>query len=280
VPRRSTSGARASCQMRHGRKTAARPFTGYKIHAAAGTEAPILTSICVSAANEHDGHHVGALVDQQAKERRPRRVIGDTAYGNVEVREELAARSVEVLAPVHSTSPKDGTIPKQEFEIDLETDTVTCPQGKTARIYKPRPNRKRPNRRSAIGERVAKFSRSDCEPCPLRQRYSPGGHRDIRIRRREDLRQAALRELSDPAERDHSSAPGPESSGCSDSSSTATEGARAATSGPENRRSRPSGPPSWSTSTRSEPPSERRPHRKRRANSETPRSFMTSSSGR
>jgi Transposase DDE domain len=219
VPRRSTSGARASCQMRHGRKTAARPFTGYKIHAAAGTEAPILTSICVSAANEHDGHHVGALVDQQAKERRPRRVIGDTAYGNVEVREELAARSVEVLAPVHSTSPKDGTIPKQEFEIDLETDTVTCPQGKTARIYKPRPNRKRPNRRSAIGERVAKFSRSDCEPCPLRQRCSPGGQRDIRIRRREDLRQAALRELSDPAERDHSSAPGPESSGCSDSSS-------------------------------------------------------------
>jgi transposase len=190
-------------EMRHGRQTAARPFTGYKLHAAAATGAPILTSICVSAANEHDGHHAGALVDQQPKERRPKRVIGDTAYGNVEAREELEARSVEVLAPVHSTSPKDGTIPKQEFEIDLETDTVTCPQGKTAQIYKPRPNRKRPIRRSAIGERVAKFSRSDCEPCPLRQRCSPGGQRDIRIRRREDLRQAALRELSDPAERDH-----------------------------------------------------------------------------
>ena len=190
-------------EMRHGRQTAARPFTGYKIHAAAGAEAPILTSICVGAANEHDGHHVGPLVDQQPKERRPKRVIGDTAYGNVEAREELEARSVEVLAPVHSTSPKDGTIPKEAFEIDLETDTVTCPQGKTAPIYKPRPNRKRPNRPSAIGERVAKFSRSDCEPCPLRQRCSPSGQRDIRIRRREDLRQAALRELSDPAERDH-----------------------------------------------------------------------------
>src|ERR671922_470268 len=190
-------------EMRHGRQTAARPFTGYKIHAAAAAEAPILTSITLSPANEHDGQHAGPLIDQQPNERRPKRVIGDTAYGNVEAREELEKRSISVLAPVHSTSPKDGTIPKEEFAIDLENDTVSCPQGKTAPIYKPRPNRKRPNRPSAIGERVAKFSRSDCEPCPLRQRCSPSGQRDIRIRRREDLRQAALRALSDPAERDH-----------------------------------------------------------------------------
>jgi transposase len=190
-------------EMRHGRTTPSKRFTGYKLHAAAAVEAPVLTAISLSAANEHDGHHAAALVDQQPKGRRPKRVIGDTAYGNVEARELLEERSVWVLAPVHTTSPKDGTIPKDEFAIDLETDTVTCPQGKTAPIYKPRPNRKRPVRRSAIGERVAKFSRGDCEPCPLRQRCSPSGQRDIRIRRREDLRQAALRELSDPAERDH-----------------------------------------------------------------------------
>jgi transposase len=190
-------------EMSHGRQSAARPFTGYKIHAAAAAEAPILTAISLSAANEHDGHHAGALVDQQPEQRRPKRVIGDTAYGNVEAREEFEERSISVLAPVHSTSPKDGRIPKEEFAIDLETDTVTCPRGKTAPIYKPRANRKTPKRRSAVGERVAKFSRSDCEPCPLRARCSPSGQRDIRIRRREDLRQAALRELSDPAERNH-----------------------------------------------------------------------------
>ena len=190
-------------EMRHGRKTAARPFTGYKIHAAAAAEAPILTAISVSAANEHDGHHAGSLVDQQPAGRRPKRLLGDTAYGNVEAREELEQRSVSVLAPVHSTSPKDGTISKEEFAIDLEAETVTCPRGKTAPIYRPRPNRKTPKRPSAIGERVAKFKRPDCEPCPLRQRCSPSGQRDIRIRRREDLRQAALRALSDPAERDH-----------------------------------------------------------------------------
>jgi transposase len=185
-------------EMRHGRTTPSRRFTGYKLHAAAAVEAPILTAVSVAAANEHDGHHAGALVDQQPERRRPKRLIGDTAYGNIEARELLEERSVSVLAPVHTTSPREGTIPKDEFAIDLESDTVTCPRGKTAPIYKPRRNRP-----SATGERVARFARSDCEPCPLRARCSPTGRRDIRISRREDLRQAALRELSDPAERDH-----------------------------------------------------------------------------
>src|SRR6516165_10269688 len=185
-------------EMRHGRKTPSRPFTGYKLHAAADAQAPILTAISLSAANEHDGRHAGALVDLQPEKRRPKRIIGDTAYGNIEAREELERRSVSVLAPVHSTAPKDGTITKDEFAIDLETDTVTCPRGNTAPIYKPR--RDRPN---AKGERVARFSRDDCEPCPLRPRCAPGGQRDVRISRREDLRQAALGVLSDPAQRDH-----------------------------------------------------------------------------
>lgn len=190
-------------EMRHGRQTPARPFTGYKLHAAAATEAPILTAISLSAANEHDGHHAGALIDQQPDKRRPKRVIGDTAYGNVEAREQLEERSIAVLAPIHSTSPRDGPIPKEEFQIDLERDTVTCPRGKTTKIYKPRANRLKPKRPSAAGERVARFAREDCQPCPLRARCTPRGQRDIRIRRREDLRQAALRVLSDPVERDH-----------------------------------------------------------------------------
>jgi Transposase DDE domain len=114
-------------EMRHGHKTAAKPFTGYKLHAAAATEAPLLTSICVSPGNEHDGQHAGTLIDQEPEDRRPQRVIGDTAYGNVETREELEARSVEVLAPADTTSPKDGVIPKDAFAIDLEASTVTCP---------------------------------------------------------------------------------------------------------------------------------------------------------
>lgn len=187
-------------EMRHGRKTAARPFTGYKLHVAADADAPIVTAVSVSPANEHDGQQASALVDQQPAQRRPRRVIGDTAYSTVEAREQLESRQVSVLAPVYSTSPTDGDgiIPKDEFAIDLECDTVTCPNGKTAPIYK---SRSRPGGDSA--DRFARFRRSDCEPCLLQARCAPGGRRAIRISRREDLRQAAIRALQDPAERGH-----------------------------------------------------------------------------
>jgi len=180
-------------EMRHGRKTAAKPFTGYKLHAAAAAEAPLLTSICVSPGSEHDGQHAATLIDQEPEERRPERVIGDTAYGNVETREQLEDRSVEVLAPVDTTSPKDGTFPKDAFAIDLEAGTVTCPRGETARMQRPDPR----------GERLARFPPKACAPCPLRERCAPGGQRTIRISRREDLRQAAMRALLDPDEREH-----------------------------------------------------------------------------
>lgn len=180
-------------EMRHGRKTAAQPFTGYKLHAAAAADAPLVTSVCVSPGNEHDGRHAGTLIDQEPEQRRPQRVIGDTAYGNIETREQLEARSVEVLAPVDTTSSKDETVPKTAFAVDLEAGTVTCPRGETARMHRPDPR----------GERLARFQRKACEPCPLRGRCAPGGQRAIRFSRREDLRQAAMRALCDPDERDH-----------------------------------------------------------------------------
>ena len=45
------------------------------------------------------------VMGSRSLQRSGQRVIGDTAYGNIEVREELEARSILVLAPVHSTSP-------------------------------------------------------------------------------------------------------------------------------------------------------------------------------
>ena len=82
--------------------------------------------------------------------------------------------------------------------IDLVEGQVTCPQGKTARITTPRPSGPR-----ADGTRTARFAFNDCEPCRLRERCAPGGRRNIRINRREDLRQAAQRELADPIQFAH-----------------------------------------------------------------------------
>lgn len=183
-------------EMRHGRQTA-RSFTGYKLHAAAAVDAPILTAISVSPGNAHDGQHAASLIDQQPANRRPSRVLGDTAYGNITVREALEQRHVEVLAPLASSSPKQGRTPKERFQIDLEAETVTCPAGNTTVIYGQQA------RANDNGERIAIFKRATCEPCPLRASCAPTGRRIIRISRREDLRQQALRVLSDPDQHEH-----------------------------------------------------------------------------
>ena len=187
-------------EMRHGRKTNAWRFTGYKLHVATATKTPLLTAVAISPGNEHDGHHAATLIDQQPPHRRPKRVLGDTAYGNLEVREQLEQRHTKVLAPLHltRTADDDPKVDKDQFIVDLDLGKVTCPQGKTANIQKPRPNWPR-----ADGVRYARFVPGDCGPCPIRERCSPSGSRNIRINRREDLRQAAMRELADPTELAH-----------------------------------------------------------------------------
>ena len=73
--------------MRHGRKSQHQRFDGCKLHAAAtNTEMPLLTAIEVTPANEQDGPQAAALIDSLPEARRPRRVLGDTAYGTGPVR--------------------------------------------------------------------------------------------------------------------------------------------------------------------------------------------------
>jgi Transposase domain (DUF772)/Transposase DDE domain len=180
-------------EMRHGRKSEQQRFDGYKIHAAAATEAPLLTAIVVSPGCDYDGQLAPALIDQQPKQLRPKRLLGDSAYGDSETREQLEARAVDVLAPVPEPPPATGRIGKRDFTIDLDAGTVTCPAGQTARIGAPQRS----------GKRAAVFPAAACRACLLGNRCAPGGRgRKINLRRREDLLQAGREALKDPPTRE------------------------------------------------------------------------------
>lgn len=181
-------------EMRHGRKSERQRFDGYKIHAAAATEAPLLTAIDVSPGCDYDGQQAPALIDSQPKELRPQRLLGDTAYGDSETREQLEERKVEVLAPVPEPPPTADRIGKRDFAIDLAAGTVTCPAGQAVRIG--------PRQRS--GMRAAVFPDRVCRACLLKPRCAPGRRgRKIDLRRREDLLQAGRQALKDPPTREH-----------------------------------------------------------------------------
>lgn len=183
-------------EMRHGRKSESQRFDGYKLHAAAtNTDAPLITAVEVTPACEQDGPQAKALMDRQPAQQRPRRVLGDTAYGDTRTREDMERHGVEVLAPVPGSHVSEGRIAKRDFAIDLEAATVTCPRGEVASI---------PAAPRARGDRFFKFPAKACNGCPLKPRCAPyRGGRQLSINRREDLLQAGRRALEDEGLAEH-----------------------------------------------------------------------------
>jgi len=180
-------------EMRHGRKSGSQRFDGYKIHAASTAgQTPLITAIEITAASEQDGPQAPVLLEQQPVDRRPRRLLGDTAYGTGPVRGELGKRQVEVLAPVPEAPVVEGRLGKRDFLIDLAAETVTCPAGHTASIgTTPR------------GDRRALF-RVSCRDCPLRPAcLGPNAFRKVEIRAGEAELAAARQALDDHETAEH-----------------------------------------------------------------------------
>lgn len=182
-------------EMRHGRKSRHQRFDGYKLSAAVtNTPEPLITAIDVAPASEQDGSRATHLIDAQPAERRPRRVLGDTAYGIGPVRAELAERAVEVLAPLPPGAVKPGRLAKRDFRVDLDAGTVSCPRGQVA-----------PIRTQPKGTRAARFAKATCDRCPLRDRCvePASGSKTIVLAPDEQILIAARQALDDPATAEH-----------------------------------------------------------------------------
>jgi hypothetical protein len=175
--------------MRHGRKSSQSRFDGYKLSATVtNSSMPLIMAVHVAPGSDSDGPQAKYLIDAQPPERWPKRILGDTAYGNGVVRSELAERDVDVLAPVPEGTVVDGHLGKREFTIDPATGIITCPAGQTAQITT-----------SKKGVRSARFARSVCGACPLKERCCPGrSHRGIELGEHEELMIAARHALADP----------------------------------------------------------------------------------
>jgi transposase len=181
-------------EMRHGRKSSQQRFDGYKLSAAASNGSqPLILAVHVAPGAEPDGPQAKHLIDAQPPERRPERILGDTAYGNGPTRAEMAEREVQVLAPVPEGKVEEGRLGKHDFQIDLENGTVRCPAGHTVPISV-----------SAKGFRQAGFSAKACRGCPLKARCCPGrARRQIKLGEHDELLLAARRALADPDTAEH-----------------------------------------------------------------------------
>ncbi len=177
-------------EMRHGRKSASRLFDGFKLHLTAEPTSELITAVDITAANVFDGDVAADLV-RQAKTNgaTPTQLLGDMAYGGGDVRAEVAAAGAKVVAKVPPL-PRTGRFTKDDFAVDPEAPSATCPHGVVATQV-----------RAATGDRKGRplkmlvFPAAACASCPLRSRCTSGsGPRTLRLHPHEALLQHARRE--------------------------------------------------------------------------------------
>ena len=174
-------------QARHGHKTVSRGFDGYKGHLAADPDSEIITNTKVSAGNVGDGAVAADLIEDllsndltsddtdtaadaaeaegtsdvdpaeaDATEDDQPDVYGDAAYGSGEFQDTLAKAGIRSHCKTQPPNAPAGRFAKDQFDINLKNDTVTCPAGQTTLIQ-----------RGKDGGGTAYFGPA-CADCPLR----------------------------------------------------------------------------------------------------------------
>jgi hypothetical protein len=175
-------------EARHGHKSHDRRFDGYKAHLSVDPDSELIDEVIVTPGNVHDSTPVDDLLAGHADDQVKPTVMGDCAYGTAETLARLAEAGYDdVKAKVAPARGRDGRFGKDDFTVDLDAGTVTCPAGKVTVI-----------RTSKDGTGRADFA-SHCTACPLRDSCTTSASgRTVTIHAREDLLQEHKAAQADP----------------------------------------------------------------------------------
>lgn len=120
---------------RHAHKTVHRRQDGFKAHLAIEPDTGIITDCSLTKANGPDNHEAVVGLGLLGDEPTPVRVLADSAYGTGTARAALAqAGHVAVIKPIALRAPVPGGFTSDDFHIDFDTRTVTCPASHTRAI--------------------------------------------------------------------------------------------------------------------------------------------------
>ncbi len=120
---------------RHGHRSRTDRYDGYKLHVSADVDSDLICSATATLATVHDAAVIGDLIDADPVP--VAEIIADTHYGSGPTRRAMADRGIDLVAPAAPIPAREGMLTKADFDIDLETATVTCPQANTAPIPPP-----------------------------------------------------------------------------------------------------------------------------------------------
>jgi len=177
-------------EARHGHKTAARGFDGYKGHISIDPDSELIVATEVTPGNAADGVVAEKLLNEAfAESKIPAvKIYGDSSYGTAELVEHIEGKGAEANVKVQAPPAREGFYSKDDFAIDLIAQTVTCPAGVLVQI-----------RVGKDGGAFVAF-RSSCATCPLRPRCTDAkAGRTIQIHPHEQTLQRSRTHQKSPA---------------------------------------------------------------------------------
>ena len=122
-------------EARHAHKTVHRRQDGFKAHIAVEPDTGIITECALTKASGTDNHEAVVGLALLENEDAAVRVLGDSAYGTGAARTALAAAGhVAVIKPSPLRAPVPGGFTSDDFVIDFDGRTVTCPASHTLPI--------------------------------------------------------------------------------------------------------------------------------------------------
>ena len=181
-------------EMRHGHKSSRRRFDGHKAAIVVDTGSQLITAVEVLPGNAPDNLGALELVEQsEANTGVPvEESMGDAAYGDGDTRQAFADAGRRLVAKVPGR-PNRTHFPKEDFRIDLEAGSCTCPAGNVARRIVSFGTRTGPAGRTHR-LKVFRFDAAVCGVCPLRSQCvagSSGAGRTVQLHPQEALLQQA-----------------------------------------------------------------------------------------
>ncbi len=181
-------------EMRHGHKSSSKRFDGHKAAIVVDTDTQLITAVEVLPGNAPD--NLGSLELVEASEANTGvpvvEAMGDAAYGDGDTRQDFAGAGRTLIARVPGR-PNRKYFPKEDFHIDLEAGSCTCPAGNVTRRIRPLGTRT-----TATGRthqlKAFQFDGAVCGVCPLRTQCvaaAPGTGRTVQLHPQEALLQQA-----------------------------------------------------------------------------------------
>ena len=181
-------------EMRHGRKSTRRRFDGHKAAIAVDPESQLITAADVLAGNAHDHEQALELVKQAEANAdvEVEETVGDCAYGDSETRQLFADAGRKLVAKV-ANRRGGAQFPKDDFRIDLESMSCTCPAGQETHKVVSISSGERYGA-PGVPLRAFRFDGAICDACPLRSecvRARPGKGRLVMLHPHEAVLQEA-----------------------------------------------------------------------------------------